>query len=51
MNATLLMTWLDIKRYFIISIDDYLDYTLVYLVRNKSDTLNNFKVFVSEIEN
>ncbi len=36
MNANLMITWLDMKRYFITFIVDYLDYTLVYLMRNKS---------------
>ncbi|AES73456.1 hypothetical protein MTR_3g105030 [Medicago truncatula] len=36
------------KRYFITFIDDYLNYTSVYIIRNKSDTPDNFKVFFKE---
>nr|GEZ64076.1 retrotransposon-related protein [Tanacetum cinerariifolium] len=32
-------------------IDDCSDYTFVYLMKNKSDALDMFKVFVAEIEN
>jgi len=39
------------KRYFITFIDDCSDYTYVYLLKNKSDALDMFKVFVTEIEN
>ncbi|KAK2442716.1 putative mitochondrial protein [Trifolium repens] len=39
------------KRYFITFIDDYSDYTVVYLMKNKSEALDMFKVFVNEIEN
>ena len=45
MIATLMVTWLDMKRYFITFIDNYLDYALVYLMRNKSGALDKFKVF------
>ena len=39
------------KRYFITFIDDCSDYTFVYLMKNKSDAFDMFKVFVAEIEN
>ncbi|KAK2455989.1 putative mitochondrial protein [Trifolium repens] len=39
------------KRYFITFIDDYSDYTIVYLMKNKSDAFDMFKMFVNEIEN
>ena len=45
MYATVIVTWLEMKKYFITFIDDYLDYTLVYLMRNKSGALVKFKVF------
>ncbi|CAJ2634277.1 unnamed protein product [Trifolium pratense] len=39
------------KRYFITFIDDCSDYTFVYLMKNKSDAFDMFKIFVKEIEN
>ena len=39
------------KRYFITFIDDYSNYTYVYLMRHKSEALDIFKVFTTEIEN
>ena len=39
------------KRYFITFIDDCSDFTFVYLMKNKSDALDMFKLFVTEIEN
>ena len=39
------------KRYFITFIDDYSNYTYVYLMRHKSEALDIFKVFTIEIEN
>ena len=39
------------KRYFFIFIDDYSNYTYVYLMRHKSEALDIFKVFTTEIEN
>ncbi|KAK2429298.1 putative mitochondrial protein [Trifolium repens] len=39
------------KRYFITFIDDCSDYTYVYLMKNKSDALDMFKIFIKEIEN
>jgi len=39
------------KRYFITFIDDCFDYTFVYLMKHKSDALDMFKEFVTEIEN
>jgi len=39
------------QRYFITLIDDCSDYTYVYLMKNKSDALDMFKIFVKEIEN
>ncbi|KAL0558517.1 hypothetical protein IC582_003091 [Cucumis melo] len=39
------------KRYVITFIDDCSDYTFKYLLKNKSDAFEMFKVFVTEIEN
>ena len=39
------------KRYFITFIDDCSDFTFIYLLKNKSDSFDMFKVFVTEIEN
>jgi hypothetical protein len=39
------------KRYFITFIDDCSDYTFVYLMENKSEAFDMFKLFVNEIEN
>ncbi|CAL1388160.1 unnamed protein product [Linum trigynum] len=39
------------KRYFITFIDDCSDYCFVYLMKNKSEALDMFKVFVVEFEN
>src|SRR3954469_3458558 len=39
------------KRYFITFIDDCSDYTYVYLMKNKSEALDMFKMYVTEIEN
>ena len=39
------------KRYFITFIDDYSNYTYVYLMRHKSEALDIFKVFTTKIEN
>ena len=39
------------KRYVITFIDDCSDFTFMYLLKNKSDVLDMFKVFVTKIEN
>lgn len=39
------------KCYFITSIDDYSDYTYVYLMKNKNEALDIFKMYVTEIKN
>ena len=39
------------KKYFITFIDDCSDFTFIYLLKNKSDVFDMFKVFVTEIEN
>lgn len=39
------------KRYVITFIDDCSDYTYVYLMKNKSDMLDTFKLLTKEIEN
>ena len=39
------------KRYFITFIDDCSDYTYVYLMKNKSEAFDMFKIFMIEIEN
>ena len=37
--------------YVISFIDDCFDYTFIYLLKNKSDVLDVFKVFVTKLEN
>ena len=39
------------KRYVITFINDSFDYTFIYLLKNKSDVYDMFKVFITEIEN
>lgn len=39
------------KRYFITFIDDSSNYSFVYLMKNKSETIDIFKIFLNEIEN
>ena len=39
------------QKYFITFIDDYLLYMNVYLLHNKNETLDAFKVFKAEVEN
>ncbi|KAL4025369.1 hypothetical protein IC575_013758 [Cucumis melo] len=39
------------KRYVVTFIDDCSDYTFIYLLKNKSDAYEMFKVFVIEVEN
>jgi len=39
------------KRYFITFIYDCSDYTYVYLMKNKSEALDMFKLYVTGIEN
>ena len=39
------------KRYVITFIDDSSDYTFIYLLKDKSDAFDMFKVYVTEIEN
>jgi len=39
------------QKYFITSIDDYSQYMNVYLLHNKNETLDAFKVFKAEVEN
>ena len=39
------------QKYFIIFIDNYSRYMYVYLLYNKYEALNAFKVFKVEIEN
>ena len=39
------------KKYFITFIDDYSRYMYVYLLHNKYETLDVFKVFKAEVEN
>ena len=38
-------------RYFITFIDDYLRYGCIYLICDKSESLNTFKIFKAEVEN
>ena len=38
------------KRYFITFIDDCSNYSFVYLMKNKSEAIDFFKVFLTEIE-
>ena len=39
------MTTRNNKRYFITFIDDYFEFTFIYLFKNKSDVFDMFKVF------
>ena len=39
------------KKYFITFIDDYSRYMYVYLLHNKYEALDAFKVFKAEVEN
>ena len=40
------------KRYFITFIDNYSDFTFIYLLKNKSDhALDVYKSFMCEVEN
>ena len=39
------------KRYFITFIDDCSNYSFVYLTKNKSEAIDMFKIFITEIEN
>jgi len=39
------------QKYFITFIDDYSRYINVYLLRNKNEALDSFKVFKAEVEN
>ena len=38
-------------RYFITFTDDYLRYDYIYLIRDKSEALDTFKIFKAEVEN
>ena len=38
-------------RYFITFIDDYSRYSYIYLIRDKSESLDTFKIFKVEVEN
>ena len=37
-------------KYFIYFIDDYSQYMYIYLLHNKNETLDAFKVFKAEVE-
>ena len=39
------------KRYFITFIDDCSNFSCVYLLRNKSEAIDMFKIFLNEFEN
>ena len=39
------------NRYIITFIDDFSKYTIVYLLKNKSDAFENFQIFLKEVEN
>ena len=38
-------------RYFITFTDDYLRYAYIYLIRDKSESLDTFKIFKAEVKN
>ena len=38
-------------QYFITFTDDYLRYGYIYLIRDKSESLDTFKIFKAEVEN
>ena len=39
------------KRYFIIFIDDCSNFSYVYLLKNESEVIDMFKIFLKEVEN
>ena len=39
------------NRYIITFIDDFSKYTIVYLLKNKSDAFENFQIFLKQVEN
>ena len=39
------------KRYFITFIDDCSNFSYVYLLKNKSEVIDMFKIFLNEVEN
>ena len=39
------------NKYIIIFIDDFSKYTIVYLLKNKSDAFENFQIFLKQVEN
>ena len=41
----------NVHWYFIIFTDDYSRYGYIYLIRDKSESLNTFKIFKEEVEN
>ena len=38
------------KSYFITFINDFSDFTFIYLLKNKSDAFDMYKVFVTEVK-
>ena len=45
------MLTIDGNRYFLIFIDDCSRFTYVFLLKNKNETFNDFKVYKAEVEN
>ena len=39
------------NRYFITFIDDFSEYSYVYLMKNKSDAFEKLSIFIKEVEN
>ena len=39
------------SRYFVTFIDDYLKYTTVYIIKHKSEVLQEFREYVDMVEN
>ena len=39
------------NRYVFVIVDDFSRYTWIFFLKNKSDTFDNFKVFVKRIQN
>lgn len=43
------MTW-DKKNYFVVFLDNYSHFLMVYLIKNKTDVVNVRKTYVAEVE-
>lgn len=48
-NGLVCLSW-NGKKYFIIFIDDFWQYRYLYLLQEKSQSVNIFKAFINEVE-